>query len=356
MKYLIFLLFFVFLVGCNASTTEETDVQTIANNFLKQQELDKRMNLLRVSLTHDTLSGFAQSKVLANDFISYLNQEISTDNFVNEIKIIDTSKVAYIANSVSNARTEGKHSAELSTQYLLGQKLTVIDKKGGWYFIQGPDRYLAWIDAGGLATGDEISDEYLQAEKIMVQSNQAIGYNPEETSSPAMDLVFGNRLGKLQNNLYVLPDGRKILVKDKSIFTPPTETDKIQLVLAKANSLMGRPYLWGGTSTKGMDCSGFTRTAFMNAGYLLSRDASLQVNEGQEIDKDNISAWQPGDLLFFGTYRDDGSMRVTHVAIHEQNGQYINSAQRIEEGSLNPEHENYNKKRAESLLAVRRIF
>ena len=349
-------LFCILLVFSCQTESEPFDAQSLANEFLNSNELDKRTTLLQLKQSNDTISGFAQNELLKQDFVSYFEQNKPKGTYVLQLETIDTTNIAYINNSVGNARSNPKHSAELSTQYLLGQKVTVITKQDGWYYIQGPDQYLAWIDAGGIVLQQDADQKYINGDKVIVQHNEAIGFLPEDPSNVAIDLVFGNKLVKAQNGNYILPDGREIVIQDNSIFELPTKQNAIALALEKANSLMGRPYLWGGTSTKGMDCSGFTRTAFMNAGYLLGRDASLQVKEGIEVNKDNISEWQAGDLLFFGNYREDGSMRVTHVAIHEESGQFIHCAQRVQEESLNPEHTNYNKDRAESLLAVRRIL
>ena len=356
MKYLIGLFCLLFLYDCQPTSEESVDAQAIAHDFLTSKKLDKRTTVLKVQQDNGVLSGVVQNKQLRDEFRSYYQSQLSNDDLAFQLELVDSTKIAYVNNSVANARSNPKHSAELSTQYLLGQKVTVIDKEGGWYLVQGPDKYIAWIDAGGLAMGEDLSEEYIRSEKRIVQSNEAVAYSGTDSDKIALDLVFGNLLAKTSGNSYLLPDGREVVIKDQSVFTAPTDTNRVELALTKANSLMGRPYLWGGTSTKGMDCSGFTRTAFMNAGYLLGRDASLQVLEGTEVNKDDISSWQAGDLLFFGNYRDDGSMRVTHVAIHEENGQFIHCAQRVQEESLNPDHHNYNNNRAETLLAVRRIF
>ena len=101
------------------------------------------------------------------------------------------------------------------------------------------------------------------------------------------------------------PDGREAFVKkdEAKLFNewynslnPTGET-----ILNTAYRFMGIPYLWGGTSTKGMDCSGFTKTVYFLNGIILSRDASQQVNTGELVDtKDGWKNLQAGDLLFFG--------------------------------------------------------
>jgi len=70
-------------------------------------------------------------------------------------------------------------------------------------------------------------------------------------------------------------------------------------IVQTAKQLLGVPYLWGGTSTKGMDCSGFTKQVYFMHGIILARDASQQVRYGRLIDEvGDFSDARPGDLVF----------------------------------------------------------
>ena len=107
-------------------------------------------------------------------------------------------------------------------------------------------------------------------------------------------------------------------------------------ILHTAHTLMGVPYLWAGTSAKGVDCSGFVRTVFYLHDILLPRDASQQASVGQRLDiAPDFKNLQPGDLLFFGrkatTLRAEG---ISHVGIYIGQGRFIHAQGDVHVSSL----------------------
>lgn len=270
--------------------------------------------------------------------------------------------------SVGNIRSNPRHSAELSTQVLMGQQVTIWEKDGYWSYIQTPDDYLGWIDGGALVVPDEagISD-YHNAEKIMYINDFGFCYaSPDVDGSIVSDLVAGDilQMTTTQSGFtgVLLPDGRKAyvvtdetqLLESISKKGVPSWTD----IKSTAFQFMGRPYLWGGTSGKGVDCSGFTKMVYYLNGLELPRDASQQVRSGVEVSLDNnLSQLQPGDLLFFGYEGENGKKdRVTHVAIHIGDGRIIHSSQRVMVQSLMPDDPDYAPHRRKTLLTAKRMI
>ncbi|HEY0068302.1 MAG TPA: C40 family peptidase [Flavisolibacter sp.] len=269
--------------------------------------------------------------------------------------------------SVANLRTLPRHPAELSTQAMLGTPLKVWKFERGWYLVQTPDQYLAWMDGGGLELMDSTSFyKWHQKRKIVYTQPFGFAYTAAARDSATVsDLVYGDVLEfkREQSGFYEVgfPDGRTAFVpatdaapyRDWATSRQPTEEN----LVSTARRLMGLPYLWGGTSVKGVDCSGFTKTIYFMNGLVLPRDASQQVTIGEEIDTKN--GWQnlrPGDLLFFGAPAREGRPeRVVHVGMWIGNGEFIHSAGRVQVGSLIPGTANYDESEHKRFLRAKRI-
>jgi cell wall-associated NlpC family hydrolase len=121
---------------------------------------------------------------------------------------------------------------------------------------------------------------------------------------------------------------------------------------------MGIPYLWGGTSSKGFDCSGFTKTVYFLHGVIIPRDASQQALVGKLVDETgDFSKLQPGDLLFFGekATEQNPKERVVHVAIYIGNKRFIHAGNPIRVNSLDPSDELYDAHNATRYLRAKRI-
>jgi len=94
-----------------------------------------------------------------------------------------------------------------------------------------------------------------------------------------------------------------------------------QKIIDFAKKFLGLRYIWGGTTTKGFDCSGFVKYVFKNSGITLNRTSSMQAKNGSYIKKANLMA---GDLVFFDT--NGGKNRINHVGIYIGSGKFIHSS------------------------------
>lgn len=377
MQYLIFSLWaLIFLVSCQegAEPTATVDErEETVGELQKRYAPDRRTDRVEVTLTpgsgRDTLSGYTtvpaaaralDSLAKANDLVErvrLLPQE-GTDNGYGLIRV-----------SVANIRTRPGHSQELTSQALLGTPVELLDQEDGWYLIRTPDRYIAWLETGAIVGVDRAElDSWFSEELRTCVPAQSVVMREPGGQSIVSELVAGNLLqatGTQQgaHTQVQLPDGRTGWVESsdlapyKALATP--EGLAVEELLTTAYQQAGRPYLWGGTSAKAMDCSGFTKTAYYLNGYVIPRDASQQVHAGVDVPlDDDFSQLQRGDLLFFGNYRDDGSERTTHVGFYLGEGRFLHAGADngyITENSLLEGEEDYAAHRRESLLRARRL-
>ena len=190
---------------------------------------------------------------------------------------------------------------------MLGQ----LKRKGGWYLVQTPYDYLGWTGRSSVVrcTKNE-QDQWKNSKLLKVNSNYAQVFSGKNSSAYALcDAVYGSELKyeKTSGTWYQvsLPDGNTGFIEKKycTLLKDQSETKSIAVdqLLNTAKSFLGIPYLWGGNSTKGLDCSGFSQTVYKSQGYLLPRDANMQVNLGEEINfNEDFSNVKKGDLVFFG--------------------------------------------------------
>ena len=270
--------------------------------------------------------------------------------------------------SVSNIRSQAKHSAELATQAPMGTPLLVYEQQGEWFRVQTPDQYLGWLDEGAFVLLDSIAmARWRQNRRLIIQPELSVVWSQPDLQSPSVsDLVSGcllEQTGEKDGFFKVsLPDGRQGYVQKahaqafdgwKESLRPQPEG-----ILGTAFSLMGRPYLWGGTSVKGMDCSGFTKTVFFQNGMLLPRDASQQVQIGEKVETDStFSQLLPGDLLFFGRRStQDLPEKITHVAIYVEEGKFIHASSQVKVESLFQDDSLYSDYRRSTFVKAKRIL
>lgn len=270
--------------------------------------------------------------------------------------------------SVCNMRSAPKHSAELATQALMGTPLRVWKEENGFYLVQSPDDYFGWVDDGGFVLMDSTTwQNGMNSPRSVCLNDYVFAYeNPSEQAPKVTDLLAGNIVQTLENQgvftKISLPDGRTGFVKSMHLMPLRTWLDTRQPdadhILASAREMMGRPYLWGGTSGKGMDCSGFTKMAYFLNGIQLPRDASQQVMVGEAVASDTtFSNLRPGDLLFFGK-RAQGEQKekITHVAIYLGDGKIIHASDMVEVESLRRGDPAFSEYRLNTYVRSQRII
>lgn len=275
--------------------------------------------------------------------------------------------------SVTNVRSHPRHSAELVSQVVMGTPLKVLSDDGSWLQVETPEGYKGYVITNTLSKFTEpMLTRWQSAPRVVVSSvDQTWVYdNPTEftTVRRVTDVVPGVILetdgpAKGRALPVSLPDGRKGYIACADV-TPVEKwasratSSAPDSVVAIAPSMMGAPYVWGGTSVKGADCSGYSQLLYYRQGILLPRDAWQQAQVGtlvltrhsEPVTEKLLKPLRPGDLLFFGNA---STRKVTHVGIYRGNGEVIHCSSRVKVNSLIPGAKGYDK--SLNLLLARRI-
>lgn len=356
------------LLSCQAPMQEER-VQSIIDSTTADFAPDKRIAFFDIHWEKGNLTGetnlpeahLALVKKLTADNIPFKDSVTLLPE-----SILGENTFALVTNSVANIRSEPKHSAELATQALMGTPLNVLKESGSWYLVQTPDDYISWVDAAAIVrVNQRTMDDWMGKEKVVVTEMIGNIYTDENQGEIVSDITAGNVLEikdrSPQGYQVALPDGREgFIAADQAVpyeeWINSRSTDDTSLVQT-AKRMMGSPYLWGGTSPKGMDCSGFTKTIYFLNGMVIPRDASQQILEGELIDSDkNWKNLEVGDLLFFGVpATEDSRERVVHVGMWIGDNQFIHSRGRVRISSFDPNDENYDAYELGRYLRTKRI-
>lgn len=272
-----------------------------------------------------------------------------------------------VYNSVGSLRAEPRHAAEMVTQVLLGMPVKIYEQQGEWCMIETPERYVGWISGSVQPMTDRQRRNYLQQPKVIISALYARSYaEADEKALPVTDLVAGNMLELIMDDgVYYrvrYPDGRRAFVLKSNVKELHDWLREISLtgesIVQTATQLLGIPYLWGGTSVKGLDCSGFTKHVYFMHGIILARDASQQVHYGRLVDDTgDLTDALPGDLLFFGAKAsEEVGEKVVHVGIYQGKRRFIHASDYVRINSFDPADPLYDDFNANRYLRTKRII
>ncbi|MEG0518204.1 MAG: C40 family peptidase [Bacteroidales bacterium] len=368
---LISLASFLGLCGCTGQqedaviTTFDSVAKTVKTEFIP----DSRTKVFKYTMEKQGPQYVLKGKTTEIKAKEALLEQLAQKN----IQFTDSSLILPLAElgektygiatqSVINFRTEGEYSAESATQVTMGAPLRLLEKEGGWSRCVTPEGYIAWVTSGSLKemTKGEF-DTYTAAKKVIVTTKYAtVTEQPALSSTMVSDAVWGNILLDLGVSAgmqkVALADGREgyLPVAQVEPFDQwlASRNPTAENIIATGKQFIGVPYMWGGTSIKAVDCSGFTKTVYFLNGLILARDASQQCYTGDDLDMneyingtqtlETLKNLQKGDLIFFGSKATaQKKERITHVGIYIGNGIFIHSAGKVKINSLIPTDSNY---------------
>ncbi|QIA07880.1 C40 family peptidase [Draconibacterium halophilum] len=366
------IIFLLFIVMASCTQQQSSEIEQQVDQLIDQQIKDKRLAYCNVEVSdkdgQPAITGATVSKATFDALYTFATEK-GVDFSVELLPSEDfkENKWAIVTLSVCNIRGNSRHSAEMLTQAVMGTPVKVYRKKGGWYLIQTPDRYFGWVDGAGIAlkTNEELAD-WKAFKKVLYKQQYGFAYvKPNENSSIVCDLALDNLLSVVDetNGFYKteLADGRDAFVKiDECIGLDIWYNKSVAAsdVLTTAKKFMGVPYLWGGTSAKMVDCSGFVKSAYYYYGIILQRDASQQTLYGELVDtEDSYEALEAGDLVFFGRKASgDQRERVTHVGLCLGDQEFIHASGKVRVNSLDRNSEKYTEHYEKGFVRARRVL
>lgn len=250
--------------------------------------------------------------------------------------------------SIVPVRAEASDKSEMVTQLLFGDHYSVIGATEGGNWLQIRiffDGYEGWIDAKQhYAILDEYFEQISHSDyKICLDVSATILYKKH-----TVPIVIGSILPISTHELFSPEEHLAFNGESKSL----GQKREFDFVKQVSHKYLNAPYLWGGKSPFGIDCSGFTQQVFKICGYALKRDAWQQAQQGMPVN--GLSEAQPGDLAFF-TRKSD---KISHVGIILENQCIIHASGKVridaldEEGILNVD----SNTRSHRLVEIRRIL
>jgi hypothetical protein len=230
-----------------------------------------------------------------------------------------------VSKPVINMYSTASYDAEVASQALYGSGVLSLEKKRGWIRIRTGDDYTGWVAAADITPlpGDYAPD----GRAVRVAELSANLYREPSTikHAPILNLPWEARLELIPGTVdkegrwfqVKLVNGQTAYIEQGNMsadFVPLTIDQTIQL----ARRFLGITYTWGGVSSYGFDCSGFTQMLVRQRGIIMPRDAGAQASwsGATPVERKDL---QPGDLLFFG----ESAAKITHTGMYIGNGEFI---------------------------------
>jgi len=251
--------------------------------------------------------------------------------------------------SVIPVRTDPSDQSEMVTQALFGELLVVTTRKNNWCQIRLIyDNYEGWVDAKQITPLNENTFNSLNKE-VSQYTLELVDVVYNNTGNYPLPVLAGSFIRGLKNEIFEIA-GNEFGFSGQ--LTSLENEFSMSDLIENAMMFQNAPYLWGGKSSFGIDCSGFTQTVFKLSGIQLLRDASEQSLQGESISL--LDEAQPADLIFF----DDEDGNITHVGIYLGDNKIIHASGKVRIDTLDHQgiFNDDSKKYTHNLRLIKRII
>ena len=278
------------------------------------QTIDPRTSLFDVKIDSSkgrilTLSG----RILDLSQLEDLHRLFPTRNLdTAAIRILNTETHArlHVTTNLTGLYERPTFGMPLSSELTYGTPLEVLDEQGRWVFTRQSDGYLGWAYRPYLGEGQAPAYTHLVLAPVI-----EVRAEPDSASAVVTRLVSGTGVGVMEkrskwSKVQANQVGWVPSASLRSISAiPQSVSEKRALIMEDTHRMIGVPYLWGGVSGNGIDCSGFARLVHRWVGVTIPRDADMQYTAANSVQP----PYKIGDLFFFA--ENDSKRDITHVGV-----------------------------------------
>ena len=365
------------VAGCACvppSIDEELD--KILADVGNQYAADTRISVWEVKANKTSDGWLIEGKTDRRDAFDELNNRLHAKKMQVSVRVAvlpqDNAEIgdrawALVNVSVATIKKEPRFAVAATTQALAGTPLRLLEFKTPFWRVQMPDGYIGWVHRLQIArmSAKELADWNASRRVVAAARYTTLTSENGATLAPLTAGSIVRFIEKQGNRVLVqLPDGHSGFLRTSDVretnahfsFCDRLRREKprafVRQLLGTAKQLLGTPYLWGGMSTNGVDCSGFVSLVWRLNGVILSRDADQQIAQAKQLDVLCVEDIPAGSLVAFGQKNEAGENVVRHIGIALQNGDFIHSLGDVRIQSLSPNSPIYSAYFAERLLGA----
>jgi cell wall-associated NlpC family hydrolase len=366
------------VISCSPPPKATSPLTTAIDSLKARYAPDSRLAVFDVSCVQQgsvaILRGEVDNPKAKEDVLNLVHNTLGGQT-IDSLKILPDPKLGekiygIVIPSVAPVRGRPSHFGNLTTEAEMGMVVKLLKKSEIWYYVQLPDNYLGWIHEQSLVTTTNKGIESWKSARkgIVTTMFTWVREQPNSSSPPVCDVVASDLMrlngGAGKWMAVETPDGRKGFLEQDHVTEygqwKQTRALTAENIEKTAKMFKGVPYIWGGTSPKGLDCSGFTKMVFRLNGQELTRDANQQASQGEPVDAGkDFENLKKGDLVFFGgkASKEKGE-NVDHVGIALGGKQFIHTpgGRWVKVDSFDPGAPNYNERLRRAFLRARRII
>lgn len=347
------LLFILFILSSPGAGDHQEGIREYLHQF--QESLDLRTEIFSLEIQEEEnmllLLGEVSEEETIQQFLFELAQAFEHP-FLVEVKLLHEG-YGLIQKPSLLVRKTPSDQGEVVTQLLYHTPVRILKETGGFFLIQGPDAYLGWIPEETIISFPTSRDFHAfiqQGRTGLVHKEESLLWS-RPYADEKIEILHGTRLqlGRREGDWYpVMHPEKELWIQADDLLLKGEIRKSSEEILATARFYQNTPYLWGGTTIAGADCSGFVQRVLDFHGIFYPRDSDQQYQFG-EIRP--LEERKPGDLLFFSTYQEGAS----HVGFYLGENEFIHCSSAAESviiHSLNPQDHHFNAYLKDRLLGV----